>query len=198
MHESWTLLIALHALGATAAVIVGGCLLLRRRKGDLLHRRIGRLWMADMYWVAFSSFGIKRLNPGHFSWIHGLSLWTIVSLTVAIWAAATHRVQQHRGWVIGTYCGLVGAGVAAVAFPTRLVPQTAMHRPWWLVGGLLAAAAIAALAIEAAARLPGRSTPGEDRLLEVGNPGGTAVQRDLAELVEHGGRRRMHEAVEQR
>ena len=156
MSAGWTVLVALHATGATAAVVLGGYLLGRRRKGDLLHRRVGRIWMADMYWVSFSSFGIKRLSPGHFSWIHGLSLWTIVSLTVALWAAATHRPQLHRGWVIGTYCGLLGAGIAAVAFPVRLVPQTAVHEPWVLIAGLGFAVLLSVVAIEVAARLPHR------------------------------------------
>ena len=157
MDNGWTALIALHAVGATVAVILGGYLVLRRRKGDLLHRRVGRFWMADMYWVAFSSFGIKRLTPGHFSWIHGLSAWTIVSMTVAIWAARTHRVKTHRAWVVGTYFGLVGAGIAAVAFPVRLVPQTAIHRPTWLLAGLLASALITAALIELAGRKPLRA-----------------------------------------
>jgi uncharacterized membrane protein len=154
VRDPWTPLIALHALGATTALLLGGFLILRHRKGDLLHRRVGRIWMADMYWVAFSSFGIQRLDPGHFSWIHGLSLWTIFSLTVAIRAARQHRIQAHRGWVIGTYCGLVGAGIAAAAFPTRLVPQTAIHHPSWLLAGLLVATALAATAIEGASRFP--------------------------------------------
>jgi uncharacterized membrane protein len=157
MTERWTALIALHAIGATTALVLGPYLILRRRKGDLLHRRIGRIWMADMYWVAFSSFAIKRLSPGHFSWIHGLSAWTIFSLTMAIWAARTHRIQQHRGWVLGTYGGLVGAGIAAAAFPARLLPQTAVHHPIWLVGGLLSATVLAAAVVECAARLPARA-----------------------------------------
>src|SRR3954447_9822561 len=129
MREPWTLLIAAHAAGATLALLLGGYLVVRRRKGDLLHRRVGRIWMLDMYWVAFSSFGIKRLTPGHFSWIHGLSAWTVVSLSVAIWAATTHRIALHRQFVVGSYLGLVGAGLAAVAFPQRLVPQTVVHHP---------------------------------------------------------------------
>jgi uncharacterized membrane protein len=156
MDESWTLLVALHAVGATLAVVLGGYLVLRRRKGDLLHRRVGRLWMVDMYWVAFSSFGIKRLTPGHFSWIHGLSAWTIISLTMAIVAARRHDVKAHRIWVVGTYFGLLGAGIAAVAFPQRLVPQTALHYPLWLLLVLLGVTALAAGAIQLAARLPRR------------------------------------------
>ena len=129
MDEGWTLLIAAHAIGATLAVALGAYVVLRRRKGDLLHRRVGRVWILTMYWVAFSSFGIKRLTPGHFSWIHGLSLWTIISLTVAVWAAANHRIRLHQHYVVGSYLGLVGAGIAAMAFSQRLVPQAIVHHP---------------------------------------------------------------------
>jgi hypothetical protein len=94
-----------------------------------------------MYWVAFSSFGIQQLSPGHFTWIHGLSAWTIVSLTVAVWAAKTHRVRTHRQYVVGSYFGLVGAGIAATAVPVRLVPQTVVHHPL----ALLAAVAVIGL-----------------------------------------------------
>jgi uncharacterized membrane protein len=159
VSESWTVLIAAHAAGATLAVVLGGWLVLRRRKGDLLHRRVGRVWMVDMYWVAFSSFGIKRLTPGHFSWIHILSLWTIVSLSMAIRSARRHDVTAHRGWVVGTYFGLVGAGVAAVAFPTRLVPQTAVHYPLWLLAALVALTAVAAVVVRLAARGTSVTTP---------------------------------------
>jgi uncharacterized membrane protein len=131
--DRWTLLIAAHAAGATLALLLGAFLVLRRRKGDLQHRRLGRVWVVTMYWVAGSSFGIQELRPGHFSWIHGLSAWTIVSLTVAVWAARTGRVQTHRQFVVGSYLGLVGAGLAATAFPVRLIPQTIVHAPLLLL-----------------------------------------------------------------
>ena len=155
--EGWTVLIAAHAAGATLAVLLGGYNLWLTRKGDLLHRRVGRIWFVTMYWVAFSSFGIKRLTPGHFSWIHGLSAWTIVSLTVALWAAVTHRVELHKGFVAGSYFGLLGAGVAAVAFPTRLVPQTAMHAPLALLAALAALTGLAYVVV----RIAGHSSMGQ-------------------------------------
>ena len=143
--DRWTLLIAAHAVGATLALFLGAYVVLHRPKGDRRHRRLGRIWVADMYWVAGSSFGIQELRPGHFSWIHALSAWTLISLTVAVWAARTGRVRTHRQYMVGTYLGLVGAGIAAGAFPVRLVPQTLMHAP------LLTAVVVANLALVTAA-----------------------------------------------
>jgi uncharacterized membrane protein len=154
-------LLALHAAGATLAVVLGGYLVLRRRKGDLLHRRVGRMWMLDMYWVAFSSFGIRELSPGHFSWIHGLSVWTIVSLSMALRAARRHDVKQHRAWVVGTYLGLLGAGAAAVAFPSRKVPQTAVHDPLALLVALVGVTVLAWLVISGSARRKDRGGAGK-------------------------------------
>src|SRR3954470_3866304 len=142
----WTPLIALHAIGATFSLAVGAMVMLRRRKGDRAHRRVGRLWMAAMYWTAGSSFGIRALHPGHLSWIHGLSAWTLVSLTVALWAARTHRRRLHRDFVVGSYFGLVGAGLAAMAFPVRLAPQLLVHRPL-VFGGVVLAVSFAAVAV---------------------------------------------------
>jgi uncharacterized membrane protein len=127
--------------------VAGAILLLTPRKGDLAHRRLGLVWVAAMYWTALSSFGIRQLRPGHFSLIHLLSLWTVISLTVALWAAVTGRATLHRRWVVGTYAGLVGAGVAAMAFPQRLAPQLMVHHPLIFTaaafGASLAAVAVA-------------------------------------------------------
>jgi len=153
--RGWTLLIALHAIGATFALSVGALVLLRRRKGDAAHRRVGRVWMASMYWTAGSSFGIRALHPGHLSWIHGLSAWTLVSLTVALWAARTHRHRLHRDFVVGSYFGLVGAGVAAMAFPVRLAPQLLVHRPTLFIGVVVGVCAAALLV----ARVCGLGSP---------------------------------------
>jgi uncharacterized membrane protein len=126
--DGWTLLIAAHASGALLALVLGTVMVVRR-KGDQRHRRIGRAWMVLMYWVVLSSFGITRLNPGHLSWIHGLSAFTFLSLTMAWRAARRGDVQGHRGWAIGSYAGLLGAFAGAVAVPIRLVPRTVVHQP---------------------------------------------------------------------
>ena len=173
MH-GWTLLIALHAIGATFSLAVGALVMLRRRKGDRAHRRVGRVWMAAMYWTTGSSFGIRALHPGHLSWIHGLSAWTLVSLTVALWAARTHRRRLHRDFVVGSYFGLVGAGVAAMAFPVRLAPQLLIHRPLIFLG-VIAAVVAAALAVGHACGLwSRRASDGRPGLRGRGSRLGTA------------------------
>jgi uncharacterized membrane protein len=169
MH-AWTLLIALHAIGATFSLFVGALLLLRRRKGDPAHRRTGRVWMGAMYWTAGSSFGIRALHPGHLSWIHGLSAWTIVSLTAALWAARTHRVRMHRDFVVGSYFGLCGAGIAAMAFPVRLAPQLLVHRPLVFFGVVVAVCTLA-LAVARACGLSSRGGSGDGDGVRRDRPG---------------------------
>ena len=150
--DSWTVLIAAHATGAVFALLLGGYLVLRRRKGDRLHRRVGVVWVVAMYWVTLSSFGIQELSPGRFTWIHGLSAWTLVSLTAGVWAALTRRPRVHRGFMVGSYLGLVGAGLASVAFPQRLIPQAVVHRPLVVLAVLVGVALLATLVVRLAGR----------------------------------------------
>ncbi|WP_162908393.1 DUF2306 domain-containing protein [Allorhizocola rhizosphaerae] len=118
-----------HAAVASVALMLGAYNLLRPTKGDRQHRLIGRVWVVAMYATILSSFTIREIRPGQFSWIHGLSVFTFVTLTIALWAAFTHRVQTHRRFVTGSYLGLVGAFVGAVAVPVRYLPRTAVERP---------------------------------------------------------------------
>lgn len=150
--RGWNLLIAMHALGATFALMVGLVVLRTPRKGNRLHRRLGMVWMGAMYWTVLSSFWVRRLHPGHFTWIHGLSLWTLFSLTMSLWAARTGRRQLHRQWVLGSYFGLLGAGIAAMAIPVRLAPQLLIHRPLVFAAAVVATAAVTAVVVRMAGR----------------------------------------------
>lgn len=108
-------MIALH-LGAALAALLLGALVLARRKGTRSHKRLGRLWVVFMLVVAFSSFWILELRRGAgFSMIHLLSVWTLVSLALALWFIRRGNVRAHKGFMIGTYLGLAGAGLGALA-----------------------------------------------------------------------------------
>ena len=150
-----TPLIAMHAAAATFSLLLGAVVITHHPRGDRLHRRLGRVWFAAMYFTVLSSFGIKRLTPGHFSGIHGLSLFTFATLTLALYGARTHNRRLHRDNVVGSYFGLVGAGIAASAFPVRAVPQLALHHPLVLVAAVAAIALTVAIVVFAVT--PGRS-----------------------------------------
>src|SRR5215831_17292884 len=70
--------IPLHAFAAMAAFALG-LVQLAAPKGTLPHRTIGWIWVMLMLVVALSSFGINTIRQlGPFSWIHLLSILTLV------------------------------------------------------------------------------------------------------------------------
>ena len=144
MEHHWTVLIAIHAVAASFAMVLGGVNVLRRRRGDLPHRVIGRTWLALMYFTAGSSFWIQQIRPGNFSWIHGLSTFTIVTLSLGLWHARRGNIRAHAGNMIGTYAGLWGAFIGVAAVPSRLVPQ-AFQQNW--AGMALITAAIVGIGL---------------------------------------------------
>jgi|SRR5688572_25787073 len=113
--------VAIHLACALAAAALGGLLLSRRLKGDRAHRILGWTWVALMLGVAVSSLWI----PGflRFSWIHGFTLLTFVSLAQGMRHARRREVVAHRSTMTGLYVGgLVVAGALALA------PGRTLHR----------------------------------------------------------------------
>ena len=116
-----TPIIAIHLAAALIALVLGA-VQLARRKGTVSHRLLGRIWVVAMVVAAVSSFGIQAITKGHgFSYIHLLSVWTLIALTVALIAIRRGNWRLHRGFMIGSYLGLLGAGIGAVAFPGRIL-----------------------------------------------------------------------------
>jgi uncharacterized membrane protein len=92
-------------------------------KGTVTHRIIGGVWVLSMVLSAVSSLWLGGgVLPvlGHVGPIHMLSVWVLVSLVVAIRAIFKGQVEQHRGWMMGAYMGLVGAFIGTL-FPGRWV-----------------------------------------------------------------------------
>ncbi|CAA9361194.1 MAG: hypothetical protein AVDCRST_MAG36-2654 [uncultured Nocardioidaceae bacterium] len=144
---------AVHAAAALLSLTLGGAQLARRRYGDRLHRRVGRVWVAAMAVTVVSSFLITDLRPGRFTVFHALSLLTTATLTTGVVAASRGEVALHRRMMTGSWFGVVGAFVGAVAVPSRTVPQLAVHQP-----GLLAvwvAAVVLTTWVLVTGRMPG-------------------------------------------
>jgi uncharacterized membrane protein len=98
-----------------------GLFMLLRRKGTSSHKLLGRLWVAVMTLAAVSSFWLTGMSNG-FSIIHVLSIWTLLAMALAVYFIRKGNVKQHRRFMVGTYLGLVGAGIGA------LVPGRTLYR----------------------------------------------------------------------
>ena len=136
MH-SWTPLLLSHVFAALTSVVLGGYQLWRRPRGDARHRLLGRTWAVLLLWTAVTSFWIRDINDGAFSWLHVLSVVTLVTVTLGVVNARRGNIQAHRGNMVGSWLGAVGAMLAATAIPGRMIPTYAVAKP----GGALAFAA---------------------------------------------------------
>jgi uncharacterized membrane protein len=115
--------IRLHAFAAMTAFALG-IVQLSAPKGTLPHRTIGWIWVTLMAIVGASSFWIHELRLwGPWSPIHLLSIYTLVMLPLAVWAAHRHAVDRHRRAMTSIFLGaLVIAGLFT------LVPGRIMYK----------------------------------------------------------------------
>lgn len=96
-------------------------IMLLRQRGDPLHRLLGRVWVAAMFLTAMASFTIRDANDGGFSFIHLLSVWTLIQVPLIYWSARTHNIKQHRSSVRGMVLGaLLIAGFFTFPFDRLL------------------------------------------------------------------------------
>lgn len=99
-----SIVLKLHVGGALAAFGIGTALM-AGVKGRALHKRLGYAWVAAMAVTAISSFFLTGLNGNQFSWIHGLSAWTLIGLPMAIAAARRKDIAKHRKDMTNMFTG---------------------------------------------------------------------------------------------
>ena len=117
MAAEFTPVILVHT-GAAFAALALGTLTFLRRKGDLAHRRVGRVWAALMVATAVSSFWIK--SQGGFSWIHGLSVVILVLLALGVGLAIRGNRAGHRKTMQGLFFGALVISGLFTLMPHRL------------------------------------------------------------------------------
>ena len=104
-----------HLIMALTAIGLGLTSLLLP-KGTQLHRLTGWLWMGLMLCATLSSFLIHRVHPpGGWSWLHGLTLWTLICMGWSILAIRQGNVKRHANLMKATMVGAIAAGTAALA-----------------------------------------------------------------------------------
>jgi uncharacterized membrane protein len=114
---SWTPTIIVHTTCAAVALVLGA-LVLARRKGTPSHRALGWLWVLLMAVVAGISFWIYRER---WSWIHGLSVWTLLSLVYGVRQARRGQVKAHRYTMISLFAGALLITGLFTLLPGRLI-----------------------------------------------------------------------------
>ena len=114
-------MIWLHLITATLAIALG-VVNLAATKGTPRHRVIGWCWITLMTATALSSFWIQEISPGSFSWIHGLSLWALISMACAIIAIRRGNIRRHAIFMTATLAGALIAGIFALS-PGRFISE---------------------------------------------------------------------------
>lgn len=114
--------IQFHAFAAMGAFVLG-LVQFAGRKGTTPHRMIGWVWVTLMLIVAVSSFWIHNIRLwGPWSPIHFLSIFALITLPLAVYAAHKHKVATHKRAMISIFFGaLVIAGLFT------FVPGRIMH-----------------------------------------------------------------------
>ncbi|WP_412061719.1 DUF2306 domain-containing protein [Rubrivirga sp. IMCC45206] len=120
------------ALGVTA--LATGAIVLARRKGDRLHRAVGRVYVGSMVVLCGLAFGLRDTTPmfsgfGPFHAAALVSLGTVVAGAVSAWRRRPGWLPWHFMWMAWSYIGLVMAtgghlqGPLMVAFAAVGVPE---------------------------------------------------------------------------
>lgn len=150
--DTVTPVILVHAVAALYVLILGPLQILRRRR-DGAHRLLGVSWIGAMLVVCLSSYWIGA----GFTWLHGLSTWTLVCMVAALAGIRLGNVGVHRGFMVGSYFGTVTAFAFAALVPSRLIPQLLRSEPLVAAVTVVAVGAVVAIFSAAAVRTTARA-----------------------------------------
>ena len=103
--------IQIHAIGAILALGLGPVILFAK-KGNSLHKVLGRIWALAMLATIASSYMIFEVRLwGPFSPIHLLSVYSTYALISGIYHARAGNIKKHKDAMQGLYFGgLIVAG----------------------------------------------------------------------------------------
>lgn len=106
-------------LAFSLIALVAILLIMALPKGRDAHRLLGRIAAAALVLGALSSFGIQA--RGHLSWLHILSVVTLVNIPYAIWAVRRGHIAGHKRAMLINAGGLFVAGLFATFAPGRFL-----------------------------------------------------------------------------
>ena len=125
-------IILIHFLFALLAIVVGA-IQLALKKGTVVHKTFGYVWVLAMAVICLSSFQIKTVMPSGIFWgfspIHLLSIWVLFQLTRGIYFARKQNIARHRQCMLYTYVGGLMIAGAFTLMPGRLLFKVFIA-PW--------------------------------------------------------------------
>ncbi|VWX60770.1 DUF2306 domain-containing protein [Sphingorhabdus sp. 109] len=124
VSDRLTLPVILHLATVIPALPLGAYILLRR-KGDRLHKILGRTWGGLMMTTAITSFWLGRSDGSglfgtHLGFIHIFAVVTLVSIPLGVWQARIGNIKEHYRAMQGPYIGLIIAGIFSF-IPDRIL-----------------------------------------------------------------------------
>jgi uncharacterized membrane protein len=100
-----------------------GTILLFLKKGTVLHRKLGKIYMLIMLITATITLGMPaQVGPrflDHFGWIHSFSFLTLYTVPTAYFAIRKGRVKAHQRKMILLYFGAIIIAGGFTFFPGR-------------------------------------------------------------------------------
>lgn len=110
----WQVWVHLLTIGIALAITPA---MMWRQRGDGMHRLLGWIWAISMLVTAILSFDIRLINQGSLSYIHILSVITLVGVPVLVISARRRDLKRHRGQARGFVIGaLLVAGFFTFPF----------------------------------------------------------------------------------
>ncbi|MEM0961659.1 MAG: DUF2306 domain-containing protein [Bacteroidota bacterium] len=121
-----------HTLLGVVALVTGATVLVRR-KGDRMHRLVGRVYAVTMATLCLLSFGLRDTTPmfagyGPFHVAAVISLVTVTAGVVVAWRRRPGWLEGHYQWMTWSYIGLVMATGGHVMHPVfRVLRDVGIH-----------------------------------------------------------------------
>jgi uncharacterized membrane protein len=110
------LILNIHTTLAITAVLTGA-IILARKKGDVFHTRLGKIFVASMILVNITAFA---LWPKYgFSFFQPLALWNLVWVLFGYYYAVK---KPNKNWLISHYYFITYAYVGVVAAGAARIP----------------------------------------------------------------------------
>src|SRR6187402_3021155 len=135
MESLFTPLLILHVIAGSVGLITGTINLIRR-KGDSLHRNIGKIFVNAMLLAGFSAIGLSLLHPNYFLTIVGVFTIYMVGTGyryIRLRLSEVHNDPKALDWML-TY-GMALAGLLFVGLGIKALVEGNMFGTVYFVFG---------------------------------------------------------------